>query len=171
MRKLLLYSWPVLFGKVIMWPVYYIVYPTTFHRYGLVNGYVALSAFMFVISFVFILGFDRSKVDFLQVHEAKFAAKQFVMKLAHYLPFVHLATNNATVSKFSGRLVSLVIAWQFFPAYSVLSRRKGKGDKLNPEEVYVLIAVTLLSNIYWTIVAHAMIFSTSGLLNLWNSLD
>ena len=150
--------------KLFVGPVYYFGYPLIFHHYGPVRGFMIVTLILLLVSLVFMVFYDRGRRDFLHVNFAVRSANEFVNNITRKLFTRDYRGGSAKI------LVFAVIVWQFFPPYAVLSRRKEGEWGFSRKEFFMLIAVVIILNTFWTMVAYAEILSFSKLVSLIRNL-
>ncbi|MBU6427209.1 hypothetical protein KGQ27_03150 [Patescibacteria group bacterium] len=159
MKKLLLFSWPIVAEKLFAGPMYYLGFPLTFHELGPWYGYAAITVVVWLLSVTFMIAYDRKSIDFLKVRDAREAAANFACRFTKRF-------FGRDYLKHADFIVTLIVMWQFFPPYSILARREKGRWGITYRELLLLTAVTLISNAYWTLVAYSEMFSVSGLWHL-----
>ena len=142
-----------------MVPVCYFLYPYVIKHmesrcgmlWGLLWGNLIMCTAMWLISIVFMVWYDHRRVDSLKLGELRLDANNFVCY------WVKFFTGRGFVVHIE-LFIFLVLTWQFFPPYSVLSKRAPGQWGFCREEFILLALVNVGASIFW---------SSVGLLNLW----
>lgn len=179
-KKIALIGAGHIFNQLFDWTFNYPLYMWVVGALGPVKGFVAMATISFLTCLIFIVVYDRMKVDWLGIEVAKEAAEYgpaFIRKMSAksrigrvlWWPFSRIILVILWAINKGGFIAFGVLSMYTDPFITTVYMRRGHGQYggLSRRDWLIFLASTAVGNAWWTIRTFAIL---EGILALWRAI-